>query len=144
MLRFILCPIISGGESGYRAAVFDAQNVNSSALIPSHLSGPDIGKPLYGYALCLCAATSVNILAQISNTYVFPDYNLDGRMDGMESVARAGLVQSVQAYDMDGNGYHIDATHADSDSYRDLIHKIGRQIDLAFSIDAINVGEVAA
>lgn len=146
MLRWMMSPVILGaGEDDYtRAAVSDLQNVNSSSVISTHDSGPDIGLPKYRFCLSLCATPNVNSLRSVSNGYIFPDYNLDGRMSGMESEARTGLVQSVQAYNLDGNGLHLDATHADTDSYRDLITKIGKQFDQAFTVNAMGIAEVAA
>jgi uncharacterized protein (DUF1786 family) len=145
MLRYMISPIIGNGSvpSPYRAAVSGLPNVNAAAIIPTHTSGPDIGKPKYNFALCFCATSNIVTLEQVSNAFVFPDYNLDGRMDGMESSVRSAMVQNLQAYNMDGNGIHLDASHADGDSYRSLIVSIGQQIEPAFAINNLNVGEVA-
>lgn len=145
MIRWMISPIIGDGtfNDSYRAAVSDVTNCNIAAIIPTHTSGPDIGKPKYGFALCLVATSNVGAIAAVSNACVFPDYNLDGRMDGMNPDARTGFLQSVEAYDLDGNGLHLDAGHDDADSYREVITAIGQQIEPAFSINAMNVGEVA-
>lgn len=145
MLRWMICPVVGNGtiETPYRGAVSDVSNVNVAQVIPTFNSGPNVGKPKYHFAICLVATASVNPIAAVSNSYVFPDYNLDGRMDGMNSDARTGLVQSVQAYDLDGNGLHVDASHADGDSYRDLISKIGQQFDVSFTINGQTCAEVA-
>lgn len=141
MLRWMISPIIGTGvfPDAFRAAVSDLSSVNSSAIIPT-LSN---GHPKYNFALCLVATASVATIAAVTNAYVFPDYNLDGRMDGMEAGTRTALKQSVEAYDIDGNGLHFDATNADSDSYRDLLTRIGQQIEPAFNVNVLNCGEVA-
>lgn len=141
----MICPIVGNGSvpSPYRAAVSGLPNVNASAIIPTHTSGPDIGKPKYNFALCFCATSNIATLEQVSNAFVFPDYNLDGRMDGMESSVRSAMVQNLQAYDLDGNGMRFNASHADGDSYRSLIISLGQQIEPAFTINSLNVGEVA-
>lgn len=145
MYRYMISPIIGSGTTinPFRSAVSDVPNVASAAIIPTHPSGPNIGLPRFNFALCLCATSLVSAIEQVSNSYIFPDYNLDGRMDGMEAGARAGMVQSLEAYDLDGAGLHFDATHSDSDSYRSLILSIGQQLEPAFSIHSLNVAEVS-
>lgn len=145
MLRYMISPIIGTGpiSDPYRASVRDVANVNTSAVIPTFTSGENLGKPKFRFALCLCATTSIPAIQAVSNALVFPDYNLDGRMDGMEAQARADFVQSVQAYDVDGNGLHFDATHTDGTSYRQVIAAIGQQLEPTFEVDQLEVGEVA-
>jgi len=145
MLRYMISPIIGTGvgEDVYRASVSDVANVNSAAIIPTHTSGPNLGQPKHNFALCLVATANVNAIAAVTNAYVFPDYNLDGRMDGMESEARTGLVQSVEAYNLDGNGLNFDASHQDGDSYRSLIQSLASQLDPGVNINGLNCAEVA-
>lgn len=145
MIRYMICPIIGAGTeaSPYRASVNDVANVNSASIIPTHTSGPNIGKPKFLFAFCVAATPSPSSLSAVTNAYVFPDYNLDGRMDGMESGARTALQQSVEAYDLDGAGLHFDAAHLDGDSYRDVINALVQQIEPAFNVNNINVAEVA-
>lgn len=145
MIRYCISPIIgdgSGINNPFRAAVSDLPNVNTNAQIPTFTSGPNIGKPKFHFAFCIMASSNIAAVAAVSNAFVFPDYNLDGRMDGMESDARTGLVQSVQAYDLDG-GLHLDAGNDDEDSYRQLIDKLGKQFEPAFSVNSFGVAEVA-
>jgi hypothetical protein len=144
MLRFMLSPIVGNGTvlNQYRAAVADVQ-VNVSAVIPTHTSGENLGHPKFRFALCLVATTSISAIQGVTNSYVFPDYNLDGRMDGMEAEVRTGMLQSVQAYDIDGNGLHFDATHNDADSYRSVIAKIGKQLEPIFEVDQMSCAEVS-
>lgn len=146
MYRWMISPIIGNGteNNGYRAAVSDVQGIDSAAIIPTFDSGPNVGKPKFLFTLCLVATPDVARIASVTNAYVFPDYNLDGRMDGMESSARTGLQQSVEAYNLDGNALHLDADHNDGDSYRSLIAAIGLQFDAAFNINTITVREPLA
>lgn len=146
MIRYMISPIAGNGtmQSPYRAAVSDVPNVNTAVSIPTHTSGPDIGKPKYGFCFCQVATSSVTAIASVSNAFVFPDYNLDGRMDGMEADARTGMVQSVEAYNLDGNGLHLVADHLDSDSYRAVLNAIGSQMQPGFDVNQFTVGEVAA
>lgn len=145
MLRYMICPVIGAGtdQNPYRAAVSDAANVNSSALIPTNTSGPNIGKPKYGFAFCFVATPQLSFITTISNGFVFPDYPLDGRMDGMDPSARTGMKQSVEAYNLDGAGLHFDASNTDSESYRDLLTRLMQQIEPAATINALGVNEVA-
>jgi hypothetical protein len=143
----MISPIVGDGTfaNPYRAAVSTVPNVNVASVIPTFTSGPNIGKPKYHFALCLIATSNIGEVVAVTNAYVLPDYNLDGRMDGMESVARTGMVQSLQAYNLDGNspGMHFDAVNADGDSYRDLITRIGQQIEPSFAVNSMSCGEVA-
>lgn len=135
--RYCVCPVIGTGTilDPYRAAVSDVAAAVS--LIPSK---PD-GSPRYGFAFCLVSTDNLAAVLAVTNGYVLPDYPLDGRMDGMEAVARAGLVQSVEAYDLDGQGLNPDATHADADGYRDVLTRIARTWEPAFSINNFDVRE---
>lgn len=145
MLRFMISPVIGLGTlpNPYRAAVQDVQNVNTSAVIPTFTSGETIGQPKFRFALCLCATPSIPAIQSVSNALVFPDYNLDARMDGMEAQTRADFVQSVQAYDLNGQGLHFVATHQDSDSYRQVITALGKQLEPTFEVNQLIVAEVA-
>lgn len=146
MKRYLICPVIGTGTfaDSFRASVQDVPNVNASALIPTHTSGPNIGHPRFNFALCVASGESQAVLSSPANSYVFPDYPLDARMDGMESNARTGLVQSVQAYDLDGNGLHFDASHQDGESYRDLLTRLLQTIEPAASLNTFDVSEVPA
>jgi len=141
MLRFLICPVLPPDETNeaYRAAIENVPNTAGASIIPTD---PLTGLPKYSFAISLCDATLINQIMQLQNTYVFPDYNLDGRMDGMEPETRAAFVQSVQAYVLNDAGLHFDATHQDSDSYRFVVEKIGKKIEPQFSVNALNVGSV--
>lgn len=151
MIRYMISPIIGSGQSTedpFRASVTDVPNTFVSQVIPIDLSGtpetnPNYGKPKYDFAFCVVATSNVAAIAAVSNAYVFPDYNLDGRMDGMESSARSGFLQSVEAYNLDGNGLNFDASHLDSESWRTVIDRLVQQIEPTFNLNNVNVAEVA-
>ena len=137
----MICPVVGAGtfQNPYRASVQDVSGVNSSAIIPTDQQGA----PKYGFAFCVVSAVNWSPVLQVTNSYVFPIYALDGQMSGMESDARTGMEQSVEAYDMDGEGLHLDAGHNGTDSYRHVIEAIAQQIEPAFNINSFSVAEVS-
>lgn len=143
MLRYMISPIIGNGSSNneFRPAATDVSTTTHSSVIPTHTSGPDIGKPKYAFAFSLMGTVSVGAIAAVSNSFVFPDYPLDARMDGMEPATRAAMVQSVEAFTLDANSLHFDASHDDGESYREVLTRIVRQIEPAFSLDLMSVPE---
>jgi hypothetical protein len=143
--RYVISPVIGAGtvQDPYRVSVQDVEGANSVAVVPVHTSGPNEGEPKYTAALGLVAAVNITPILNVTNVYVFPDYPLDAQLSGMESGARAAMVQSVEAYDLDGQGLHFDADHADEDSLRALLIQLGQQIEPAFNLDAMGVPEVS-
>jgi hypothetical protein len=131
--RYCISPVVGTGTdtNPFRAAVGDVAGVNHQALIPTK---PD-GAPKYLFALCVVATGNLAAVLQVSNLFALPDYALDGQMGGMEIIARTGMVQSVEAYNLDGQGMHLSADHDDSDSYRDVLTSLGRQIVPGFSLN---------
>ena len=138
--RYAISPIIGTGtiQDPYRAAVADVSGVNTAAVIPSDSAG----KPLYRFAFCIVAASVWTSVLAVTNLYLFPDYVLDGLMSAMDPATRTAMVQSVQAYDLTGQGKYLDATNADSDSYRTLLTHIGQQFDPAFDLNHFGVSDV--
>ena len=145
MLRYVISPIIGTGVefNDFRVAVGDVAATNHAAVIPTHTSGPNIGQPKYLHAMAIVATANLPAVAAVSNAFVFPDYPLDGRMDGMEAAVRAAMVQSVEAYDFDGQGYHIAVMDDDDWSYRQVLNDIGQQLEPALDIANLTVSEVA-
>lgn len=148
--RFMISPITGIGTepNPFRASVSDvtpAPAVNQ--IIPSDTSGtpqsnPHYGKPKYNFALCNVGTNNLPAVLAVSNSYVFPDYPLDATLAGMEVETRAAMVQSVQAYDLDGNGLHFDCPNGDEDSYRSLILSLAQQLEPAFAnLNTFDVGE---
>lgn len=141
MLRYGICPIIGSGtqQSPYRASVQDVEGVNSSAIIPTDQQGA----PVYGFAPVVVSAANWSPVLAISNSYWFPVHGFDSQMSSMESDARTGMEQSVEAFDMDGNGLHLDASHDGTDSYRHVLEAIFQQVEPAMSLDTFSVAEVS-
>lgn len=139
MKRYMICPIIGAGTQGnpYRAAVADVSGAEVNSLIPSNQDG----SPRYGFAFCRVAAVNFTAVLAITNSYAFPDFPLDSQMSGMESEARTGMVQSVEAYNMDGQGFNLVADHDDTDSFRQVIEAIAKQIEPAFNANTFDVSE---
>jgi hypothetical protein len=135
--RFAITPVIGSGQMGdsYRPNV--PNGVAVSAVIPSK---PD-GTPKYRFAFIIFSTDNLPAVLAVTNLYCLPDYPLDARMDGMESDARTGLVQSVAAYDVDGAGLHFSAAHQDADSYRAVLTAIGQQFEPAFALNSFDVRE---
>lgn len=142
MKRYMICPIIGNGTGGnpFRASVADVSGAEVTSLIPSN---PTTGAPKYGFAFCRVAATNFAPVLQVTNSYAFPDFPLDSQMSGMESEARSGMIQSVEAYDLDGQGLHLVADHDDADSFRQVIEAIAQQIEPVFNTNTFDVAEPA-
>jgi hypothetical protein len=142
MKRYVISPVIGDGQSvetAYRSAAGSVQNANSADLIKGD---SETGHPVWFFAFSRIGVPgSFQSVQQVSNAYVFPDFPLDAQMSQMESDVRTGMVQSVQAYNVDGTGTHVDATHSDTDSYRIVIEKIARQWQAAFNADHFDVAE---
>jgi len=142
MKRYVISPVIGDGQSvetAYRSAAGSVQNANSVDLIKGD---PETGHPVWFFAFSRVGVPgTLQNVSQVSNAYVFPDFPLDAVMSQMDSEVRSGMVQSVQAYNVDGNGTHIDAAHADTDSYRFVIEKIARHWQSVFNANHFDVPE---
>lgn len=127
----VLAPNGTGSvNDGYRSAFADVSGASHFAIIPSFTSGPNIGKPLFAFCFGMVAHLNLAILGQVLNTLIFPDYPLDGCMNGMEAETRAALKQSIEAYVLDANNRRLDASIVldDAASYRDVVDALGSQI----------------
>jgi hypothetical protein len=141
--RFAISPIIGTGSdtNPFRPAVADVPQTNTNGVIPSK---PD-GTPKYRFALCVVGTLNLPAVLAVSNAYVFPDYPLDATLAGMDADKRAGMVQSVHAYDLDGAGLHLTCPNADGDSYRDAILSLIQQMEPAFaSLNTFDTSEPAS
>lgn len=139
MKRYMISPIIGAGtdDNPYRAAVADS-GAASNAIIPSQPTG----EPKFNFAFCYVGAVNLLPALQTANSFAFPDYSLDGRMDGMAPDQRANMVQSVEAYVLNAANLHFDLDFiTDAMSYRDVLTNIARQLEPAFTINAFGVGE---
>ncbi len=139
--RYMICPIIGSGltlEDPFRSAAQSVPGVNATALIPTN----GLGAPVYHFAFCrVGVAGSLASVAAVSNSFLFPDFPLDSQMAQMDSDVRAAMVQSVQAYNIDGNGLHLTVPNDDTDSFRTVITAIAQQFEPAFNADHFDVSE---
>lgn len=135
--RYAISPIIGSGtvEDPYRAAIAEVPETATSALIPSK---PD-GSPKWRFAFVLFDSPRLIELRAVSNALVFPDHATDSRMDAMQGQTRSGWKQSVEAYDLDGQGTHLDAANVDAESFRDVLLRLVQQLDPGANFDAIQV-----
>lgn len=138
MARFCITPIIlqtnPNDEEGNRAAIVAAADT-VRAIIPTDQQG----HPIWRFAACRFEAVNMAAAAQVSNTYILPDYPLDGLLGGMDAATRTAMVQSVQAFDLDGNGTHISlAAFGDSSRYRDVVEHIAKTFEAIQWLDVPN------
>ena len=142
MKRYVISPVIGDGQTpntAYRSAVGAVPDANTIDLIKSD---PETGHPVWFFAFSRVGVPgTLQSVLQVSNAYVFPDFPLDAQMSTMDSQIRTAMVQSVQAYNLDGSGTNVDATHSDSDSYRTVIEKIARHWQSAFNANHFDVSE---
>lgn len=140
--RYGIFPITGDGtfENPYRSAASDVTGVNTSSIIPTDQQGA----PVWGFAMSICGTLNLTALAQVTNSYIFPDYPLDGELSGMESGVRTAMKQSVEAYDMDGQGDHLSVDLTDlSASYRSVLLSIYQQFDPLLTSSDFNRFDVA-
>ena len=102
-----------------------------SALLP----GDGItDRPKYRFSFSRCAAVNFAPITALHSCYLFPEFDLDAKMSGMEVDVRAAMNQSVAAYDWswDSSGVHIAMDfYDDTWSYREVILHIMQAIDPA-------------
>lgn len=130
--RYGIFPIIGDGtiDDPYRSAASDVAGVNMQSAIPTDQQGA----PVWNFAYTICGTLNLTALKQVTNSFVFPEYPLDGELSGMESGIRTAMKQSVEAYDMDGQGHHLSVDLSDlSASYRGVLLSIYQQIDPLFT-----------
>lgn len=139
MKRYMISPITGTGtlNDPFRPTVAAVAGAEVNSIIPSNPNGT----PKYNFAFCRVASNNFGSVLQVSNSYVFPDFALDSQMSAMESEARTGMGQSVEAFDLDGNGLHLVADHDDTDSFRQVINAIAQQFEPAFNADFFDVPE---
>lgn len=152
MKRYGLAPILGTAEQtgindSYRPAFADVSQTNFSCLMPTHPAGhPEQFQPKFNFTFCIVATANIAGVLAVSNSFVFPDYSLDGRLDGMEPETRAAMIQNLQAYDLDGAGFHLDAAshNLDANSYRQFLQAIGAQFEPVFNINTFDAQEPSA
>lgn len=138
--RYGICPVIGDGteENSFRCAFSDVNQTNVSSLIPSKTDGT----PKYLFAFSIMGTQNLPAVLAVTNSYVFPDYPLDAELGSMESAVRTAMVQSVEAYNLDGQGYDFDLQQfSDTDSYRDLIDYCMKRIEPVASVNNFDTSE---
>ncbi len=136
MARYCITPIIGDGsmDNEYRAAIAAVADT-ARALIPSETTG----EPRYNFCPCRFEAANMTPVSQVSNTYILPDYPLDGLLENMDSATRTAMVQSVQAFDLDGQGLHISlSAFGDSSRFRDVVEHIAHVFEPLAWLDVPN------
>ena len=135
--RFTFGPIIPGGSGGIndsaRAAVSDVPLTNSTSIIPL-AAGPPPNLPRWLHTISAIATANLAGVLAVSNLYVFPDYPLDGRLDGMEPVTRAEMTQNLETYTLDAAGTHMSLASfvgaaGDAKSFREFVLFIVQFLD---------------
>lgn len=135
--RFTFGPIILGGGGGIndttRAAVSEVPLTHEASIIPSTV-GPPPNLPRWLHCISAIATANLAGVLAVSNLYVFPDYPLDARLDGMESVTRTEMLQNLEAYTLDANGTQLDLSSfegaaGDAKSFRELVLFIVQFLD---------------
>lgn len=137
--RYAIAPIIGDGSFGneFRSAFALVDDTNVKSVIV----GDENGIPIFLFALSSIGTANLAGVSAVSNSYIFPDYPLDGQLSGMNASALSGLKQSVEAFDMDGNGRHFSVDISDgSISYRALLISIYQQFDPLLSAASFNTG----
>jgi hypothetical protein len=142
MKRYVISPVIGNGSSLVTAFRSAASDTPSAGFVDLLKANPETGVPVWNFAFSrIGVAGSLTPVLMVTNSYVFPDFPLDAKMSQMDSATRIGMVQTVQAYNLDGQGTHIDATHTDDYSFRAVIEKIARQWSSTFDADQFDCPE---
>jgi len=106
------------------------------------LGHPNAGHPKYAFGF-VASEGPKNLLASVLNTYVLPEYPLDGLMSAMEPSEKAAMVQSLESYDfgelLTNGTNNLDATVQEPESFREFLDRIVKQIDPAQSIDGLEL-----
>lgn len=141
MKRYGVYRVVGDGTSdnAYRSEATDVSGVNTNAIIPADPNDPTM--PKYNFALTRTGSQTLAGLQLLTNSLIFPDYPLDGQMSGMESNVAAAWKQSLEAYDWDGNGFHVDASYQSTDSWGSVVDGIMKQLDPVQDIDRFDVSE---
>lgn len=140
--RYGICPVIGSGteQEPYRCAFSDVSQTNVTSLIPSKVDGA----PKYNFAFAIVGTQSLPAVLAVTNSFVFPDFPLDAELGSMESAVRTAMVQSVEAYNLDGQGYDFDLQQfGNTDSYRQLIDYCMKRIEPFASVNNFDVSEPA-
>lgn len=153
MKRYMITPISGDGvspDTAYSTSLREAVAANPSALIAYAAKlkiDNQTGMPIWHFAFCRAATgdgSSQTIVEQITNSLVFPDYPLDAVMSGMDQSVRTAWRQSLESYDMDGQGAHIAVNDSDSESWGSVLQRLVQMFEPAQIISQFDVAEPTA
>lgn len=125
MKRYYVCDIIGDGsfENPYRAAVADG-TVNAAVTMPN--SDPNTGAPLGNWCLCMVATGNHARLNGRAGIDAMPDFPLDGKVSAIQTATRNAVSARLSARG-------IPDVFSNSDGYREVIRKLGQQLQPDFS-----------
>jgi hypothetical protein len=128
MQRYVICPVVQGGLFGeWRPAISNLPDVNVSAIIPTD---PSTGVPKFKVAFCAVTALDWAALSAVAGVYVFPDFPLDSKLNGMSTASRQEMLAKLEAYDIDGLGAKFSTTGFTSgSSFREAVKSLVQQLD---------------
>ena len=132
MKRYYLSPIIGDGtrENPFRAKLRDLA-VNHVAVIPTGVDG----RPLFAWCLTLAAATDHAPVLADPTIDTLPDLSLDARLNTLTLVERQALWIKLDSRTIDRSDLGTNST------YRDIIRRIGRHLDIGFIETSFDVSE---
>lgn len=139
MIRYAITPITGDGSENdpYRSTASGLPNVNLASVIPVD---PETGIPIYGFCLLVLGIRSEQDFTP-TNSYLFPDLPLDVEMSSVPEAVRTAFTQSVNAFNLDGNGATVGVSFALSDSWRDVVNSVGQVFEPAFTVSGFSVLE---
>jgi len=142
MKRYAITPILpTDGITGYRSSAFDVVGTSVVNVIPVDLQ---TGIPIYNFTFARIGRVDFGPIYLLTNTFIFPDYPLDGEMAGMEASVRNALKADVEAYDLDGNGLHLSVDLTDlTVSYESVLFSIYNQFDPLLTLSNFRRMDVA-
>ncbi len=153
MKRYMITPISGDGltiQTAFSSALREAVAANPSALIAYEAKlkiSNQTGQPVWNFAFCRVATgdgASQTIVEQITNSLIFPDYPLDAPMSGMDQTTRNNWRTSLQAYNLDGQGYYLTVGDGDSESWGAVLQRLIQLWEPAQLITRFDVAEPTA
>jgi len=134
MKRYYLSPIVGSGTKAdpFRAKAATFPAVNVASIIPSN---PLTGAPLFPWALVVVATASHTPLLADTTLTPLPDLSLDAILSTLSASQRAALFAALDAKAIDRQGL------SNQTAYREVLRRIGRHLNAAFTENAFDVGE---
>lgn len=153
MKRYIVTPISGDGltpDTAYSSSLREAAASHPSSLIAYAAKlkiDSQTGMPIWNFAFCRAATgdgPSQAIVEQVTNSLVFPDFPLDAPMSGMDQATRTAWRQSLQAYDIDGQGTHIAVNDSDGETWGSVLQRLVQMFEPSQIITRFDVAEPTA